>query len=209
MSLHDNLIGVKMDRSYHHGDLRQAIIDTSLAVLAEKGVEGFSLRDTARRVGVSAAAYKHHFPSTRALMTTLAEISFARLADALEHADANSGRNKHERLVAQGTAYVGFAFANSAMFDLMWRSALLDLSDPKLSLQKARAFNCLDRLVRGATAQSRPFSDPEMASTIACWSLVHGFARLVLDGGLEAGDAHVTADSGTLSAMLSMLGIGN
>ena len=104
-----------MERNYHHGNLRQVLIDSALEVLAEKGVEGFSLRETARRADVSPAAYKHHFADTRRLMTALAEIAFARLADALEAADAAAGQDRRDRLEAQGAAYVGFALAERAL----------------------------------------------------------------------------------------------
>ena len=157
--MQDDLISVKMERNYHHGDLRQALVDSALTVLAEKGVDGFSLRETARRAGVSPAAYKHHFADTRALMTALATIAFARLADALEQADAAGGQSRRCRLGAQGSAYVRFALAERALFDLMWRTTLLDLSDQALSSQKARAFDCLDRLVRGMAAGTAPGSE--------------------------------------------------
>lgn len=196
-----------MERNYHHGNLRQVLIDSALEVLAEKGVEGFSLRETARRAEVSPAAYKHHFADTRRLMTALAEIAFARLADALEAADAAAGQDPRDRLMAQGAAYVGFALAERALFDLMWRIPLLDLSDPRLSVEKARAFDCLDHLVRGPDAPSLPHADPAMAPTIACWSLVHGFARLALDGGLESVSA--TSVATLLPAMLDRLNLLN
>lgn len=202
-----NLNGVKMERGYHHGDLRQALVDSALAVLTEKGVDGFSLRETARRAGVSPAAYKHHFADTRALMTALAAIAFTRLADTLEKADAAAGQGRRDRLAAQGAAYIGFALAEHALFDLMWRVALLDLTDPKLSAEKTRAFDCLDRLARGADAPRRPHLDPAMAPTIACWSLVHGFARLMLDGGLGETDAQAGSADAILPAMLDMLDI--
>lgn len=201
--MRNNLSGVKMERGYHHGDLRQALIDSALAVLADKGVDGFSLRETARRAGVSPAAYKHHFADTRALMTALAAIAFKRLADVLEQADAGAGLSRRDRLAAQGAAYIGFAFAERALFDLMWRASLLDLADPKLSAEKTRAFDCLDRLAREGDAPRRPHLHPAMAPTIACWSLVHGFARLMLDGGLGGNDA----PDAILPAMLDMLNI--
>ena len=193
----------KIGRSYHHGHLRQALIDSALAVLTEKGVEAFSLREVARRAEVSPAAPRHHFADTRALLTELATLAFTRLADALEQADTAAGRRQRARLVAQGRAYVDFALRESALFDLMWRAPLLDLSDTALLVQKARAFACLDRLVRGADAPALAEDDPAMAPTIACWSLVHGFARLLLDGGFgHDGLAHARASEALLPAML-------
>ena len=199
---------VKIGRGYHHGDLRQALVDSALGILAEKGVEAFSLRETARRAGVSPAAPKHHFPDTRGLLTALATIAFSRLADTLEKADAAAGKDRRNRLMAQGAAYTGFALAERALFDLMWRVSLLDLSDSKLLVEKARAFDCLDRLMRGAAAPRIAHDDPAMTRTIACWSLVHGFSRLMLDGGFGP-ESEVQAHMADilLPAMLGLLDI--
>lgn len=197
-----------MDRNYHHGDLRQALLDSAVAVLVEKGVDGFSLRETARRAGVSPAAPKHHFADTRALLTALATVAFSRLAERLATADASAGGEQRNRLLAQGSAYVKFALAERALFDLMWRVTLLDLTDPDLLAQKARAFDVLDKLVRGPSAPSIAHDDPEMAPTIACWSLVHGFACLLINGGSgQESEAQVQLAEVMLPAMLSKLTI--
>jgi AcrR family transcriptional regulator len=197
-----------MKRSYHHGDLRKALIDGALEVLAEKGVDAFSLRETARRVGVSPAAYKHHFADTRALLTELAALAFTRLANQLEQASAAAGRERRGCLKAQAAAYLDFALAEPALFDLMWRTPLLDVSDPTLVAEKTRAFECLDRVVRGPSAPRISPDDPAMAPTITCWSVVHGFARLVLDGTLgHDGDARTRAASRLLPVMLDLVTI--
>lgn len=197
-----------MERSYHHGDLRQALLNSAFAVLAEKGVESFSLRETARRAGVSPAAPKHHFADTRALLTALAAIAFSRLAESLATADASAGREPRDRLQAQGAAYVGFALSERALFDLMWRTSLLDLSSPDLLAQKARAFGILDGLIRGVTARPLANDDPEMARTIACWSLVHGFACLALGGGFgQEGRAQAHMAEAVLPTMLGLLNV--
>lgn len=168
-------------KAYHHGDLRRVLIETAVEVLADKGVDGFSLRETARRAGVSPGAPKHHFGDTRALLTAIAADSFALLEERLEAA-ARSGEMRQERLAFQGEAYVVFALDNPARFDLMWRAALLDQSDTAYVDAGNRAFASLDRLVRGEGALALPRTDPAMAPTIACWSIVHGLARLALDG---------------------------
>lgn len=184
------LDAVKIEHAYHHGNLRQALLDSALTLLAEKGVEGFSLRETARRTGVSPAAPKHHFLDARALLTALATIAFVRLADALEAAGDPAGGGVAARIRAQGLAYVGFALGNRALFDLMWRTALLDMTDAALLAAKHRAFGVLDHAVRGADAPHVALHAAEMARTMAYWSAVHGLASLALDGvfgdGVEA-----------------------
>lgn len=175
-------------RAYHHGNLRAELLACSREVLAEKGVAGFSMREVARRADVSQSAPKHHFTDTRGLLTALAIEAFAALADRLEEADAGSVDHA-KRISAQGGAYVSFAFEEPALFDVMWRVPMLDLSSPDLVTQKDRAFAILDRCVRGPDAPPVVADDPALAPTYACWSLVHGFARLALDRAIGGRDA--------------------
>jgi AcrR family transcriptional regulator len=182
-------------RAYHHGALRQALIEAAEAVIAERGVDGFSLRETARRAGVSPAAPGHHFKDARGLLTAVAAGAFRAFGDALEASD--TGRERVERIRAQGAAYVRFALANRAKFDLLWRKALIDDSDPDYMAAAGRAFALLERVVRGVeTPAARPF-DLSAAPSIAAWSIVHGFARLAMDGvfGDEPGAAERAADA--------------
>ena len=197
----NNLYTVKSEaakgRSYHHGSLRQALIDAAEAVIAERGLDSFSLRETARRAGVSAAAPAHHFKDVRGLLTAIAAQAFADLADALEAATFAAGPNREARIKAQGMAYVAFALDRPARFDVMWRKALLDYDDPRLKEAGDRAFDLLDRVVRPGGEPSCGSTDPALAPSIAAWSLVHGFARLAIDGafGAEADSAELAADA--------------
>jgi AcrR family transcriptional regulator len=189
----DDLNSVKSEdfasRAYHHGALRPALIAAAEAVIAERGLDRFSLRETARRAGVSPAAPAHHFKDARGLLTAIATQAFADLAEALEAADASAGSDREARIKAQGRAYVAFALDHPARFDLMWRKALLDNDDPELVRQGDRAFEVLDRVTREAGALSSGPSDPALAPSIAAWSLVHGFARLAIDGVFGPGPA--------------------
>lgn len=176
----DDLNSVKTgSRGYHHGDLRRALLDAAEAVIAERGVDLFSLRETARRAGVSAAAPAHHFGDARGLLTALATEAFRAFGDALEAADP--GGSREQRIRAQGRAYVRFALDHRAKFDLMWRYVLIDREDPDYRAAADRAFLLLDRAVRGERASPGPH-DVSVAPSIACWSIAHGFARLALDG---------------------------
>lgn len=182
----DDLNSVKSSetdsRGYHHGSLRPALIAAAEAVIAERGLDRFSLRETARRAGVSPAAPAHHFKDVRGLLTAIAAQAFADLAHALETADEAAGPDREARIKAQGRAYVAFALDRPARFDLMWRKALLDNEDPEIIEQGDRAFDVLDRVTRAPGAPSLGTSDPALAPSIAAWALVHGFARLAIDG---------------------------
>jgi AcrR family transcriptional regulator len=204
--MNPDLNSVKSERAYHHGALRPALLAAAEAVLAERGTHGFSLREAARRAGVSPAAPAHHFGDASGLLTAVAAGAFRDLGDALEAAQAAGGREA--RIRAQGLAYVGFALANRARFDLMWRAALLNRGDPDYAAAAARAFRLLDRAVRGGEGAAQAPGGPETAPSIACWALVHGFARLAIDGGFgtDEGAAEAAAEA-LLPAVLEHLAV--
>src|SRR5579859_5892417 len=94
---------------YHHGDLRQQLLAVAEEIILELGVDGFSLREAARRSGVSPAAPEHLFKDARGLLTALATLGFREFGAALEKADAAAGADPARRLHDQGLAYVHFA----------------------------------------------------------------------------------------------------
>ena len=118
-----------MDR-YHHGDLRQALIDATEALLAERGPDGFSLREVARRAGVSPAAPAHHFGDAAGLLTAVSALAFEGLTQALREGDARGGDDPLARLREQGVGYIGFALRYPGRFRLMFRGAVLREDDP-------------------------------------------------------------------------------
>lgn len=175
--------GKKTDRSYHHGALRVALMDAAVAVIEEAGVDGFSLREVARRTGVSPAAPAHHFGDARGLLTAVAIESFRALVDALVAADANDS-DRQTKILDQSEAYLNFAITNRGRYQLMWRKGLLDMGNQELVEAAQQAFGILDRTIRSDTAQSFQPGDPSQAPTLACWALVHGLAMLALEGAL-------------------------
>ncbi len=177
-------------RAYHHGALREALIDAAESILEERGVEGFSLREAARRAGVSPAAPGHHFGDARGLLTAVATRAFRDFGDALEAGDV--GLSRMERLRGIGMAYVRFALANRARFELMWRKAMLDREDPAFCEAGDRAFDILDRIARGVDAVEGP-DLTVMAPSIAGWSIVHGFVGLALSGAFGTGPEELEA----------------
>lgn len=180
---------------YHHGDLRAALIAAAEAVIAERGIDGFSLRETARRAGVSPAAPQHHFGDARGLLTAVATEGFLGLAAALEAADADAA-DPRQRIHRQGAAYVRFALSQPARFDVMWRKSRIDGGNAAYAAAGDRAY----RLLTSAVADA----DPEAGEigAVAAWSLVHGFARLALDGVFGAGPGAAEAAA---EAMLDSL----
>jgi AcrR family transcriptional regulator len=152
---------------YHHGDLRRALLDTALEAIAEHGPVAISLRELARRAGVSHAAPTHHFRDKTGLLTALAAEGWGLLADALE---AVPGRDFAEL----GVAYVVFATEHPAHFAVMRAPGLVRGDDPALVAAEGRA---------GAALQAEPDGRPRDRTTaLAGWSLVHGLSALLLEG---------------------------
>ncbi|ORT58489.1 TetR/AcrR family transcriptional regulator [Streptomyces sp. CB03238] len=153
-------------RAYHHGDLRRAVLTAALDAITTDGPAALSLRDLARRAGVSHAAPAHHFKDRAGLLTAIATEGFDLLATTL--ADASD-------LSDAGVRYVRFAMDHPAHFQVMFQPDLHHPTDPALLAAKSRAGNRL----REAVADAVETDDPRLAG-IAAWSLAHGFATLLL-----------------------------
>ena len=190
---------------YHHGDLRAALIAAATLCLRERGVDGFSLREAARRAGVSPAAPQHHFGDARGLLTAVATLGFKKLGDALAEADAAAG-DRTSRIRGQGQAYLRFALAHPAEFDTMWRCARIDTVEPSYRENSRRAFGLLEAAVAGRPYEPQsPLPGEADPRAVACWSLVHGLARLALDGVFGPPDAAHGAIDGMLGALMDCL----
>ena len=165
--------------SYHHGDLREALIGAGLAILAEGGdPAALSLREAARRAGVSAMAPYRHFADKDALLAAVAAIGFGRLAAALAEADSHEDRS--EALIRQGVAYVTFACAEPALFRLMFGTAIGEKRGD-LATAAAEAYALLAERIRSIVAS------PEAEIwALHCWATVHGLAALAVDGQLAS-----------------------
>jgi AcrR family transcriptional regulator len=171
---------------YHHGALREALVQATESLLDEQGAEAFSLREVARRAGVSPAAPAHHFGDAAGLLTAVAGGGFAELTQALQAADARGGADARAALCAQGVAYVRFAMAHPGRFRLMFRQGKLrDL--PELHAHADAAFAVLLRGVcRACGVHERGRMDEHhWQALVGLWSLVHGYAHLAIAGKLE------------------------
>jgi AcrR family transcriptional regulator len=149
------------NRPYHHGDLRTALLDAADAMLDEGGDGAVSLREAARRAGVSPTAAYRHFADKNALLAALMARHFAEFGKAL------AGRP----LAAMGPAYVRFALARPGRFRLMFGPLLREAQkDPGLRAASGAAFQALLRAA------------PDQAAALRAWGMVHGLAHLLLDG---------------------------
>src|SRR6202011_5603350 len=120
-------------KTYHHGDLRRQLIAAAEQIILERGVDGFTLREAARRAGVSPAAPAHHFKDARGLLTAVALLGFREFGEALVKADKGGGTDPARRLHEQALAYVRFALEPPARFQLMFRHEKLDTADEEFA----------------------------------------------------------------------------
>lgn len=175
------------DAPYHHGALREALLQAAERVLERDGLAGLTLRAVAREAGVSHAAPTHHFGDLTGLVSELAAIGFRQFREAMAAARAVD-TPADQRGTASARAYVAYAQAHPGMYALMFRDVRLDYSRPSLHEAAEASFAGLASAV-GAKMQEKISGDAltlDQAAAIArAWSLVHGFTMLLLDGRLE------------------------
>lgn len=158
------------NRPYHHGDLRQTLLTAAVEMIGEQGLARVSLRDLARRAGVSHAAPRHHFQDKAGLFTALAADGYRLLADAL--AD-------ERELIGKGARYVTFAARYPCHFEVMHQPDQCHADDPGLLAAKADAWESL----RAGLPDGLDETETRQAA-LAAWSIAHGFATLRLSGNL-------------------------
>jgi AcrR family transcriptional regulator len=183
--------------SYHHGDLKAAILVEAAKLVADRGADGVSLRELARTAGVSHAAPAHHFTDRRGLFTALATEGYRLLAAALATEGyrllAAALTDARPRFVDAAKAYVRFALDHPGHYEVMFDKSLYDEADPELTAAAGHAGAELNRGVSTLTDEHAE-NDPEGAA-LAAWSLVHGFSLLWLNDAIDTkGDPVATVE---------------
>ena len=173
-----------MTKPYHHGDLRAALLEAAENIVNRDGVAGLTLRGVAREVGASHASPKNHFDDLTGLVSELAAVGFNRFADHMQAAAAEH-RAPQDKLNAIGRAYVEFALADPGLFQLMFRGERLDKTRPALNAAMQRAFGTLTGSVAAAHEDDPDAARATRAHAARAWSMVHGFAILLLDDRLN------------------------
>lgn len=173
--------------SYHHGSLREAILDASRGILNESGARSLSLREAARRAGVSSAAPYRHFKDKECLLIALALRAFRRLDTRLgEVAEVHAKADPLDRIRELGVAYVSFAAEYPAEFRLMFGElAPSPESSPELASAIAAAAGHLPRAIGDLAREVGPDAPAPEDLTLLAWSVVHGLSTLYLDGHLR------------------------
>jgi AcrR family transcriptional regulator len=158
-------------RRYHHGDLEAALLRAAGKILEKEGVAALSLREVARRAGVSHGAPYRHYPGREALLAALAAEGFAMLGEAQREAALVGG------LRGMGEAYVVFALAHPQRFRLMFGGQVPIAPHARLRELATKTFEGLS----GALAAKLPEAQGAGDASIAAWALVHGLAQLLLE----------------------------
>lgn len=173
-------------RPYHHGHLRTTLLAEAERALREDGVDGLSLRELARRAGVSHAAPRRHFPDRQALLDALGEAGFVRLGDEMLGAVADAGSERETRLRAMAVAYVRFAVRDSALLDVMF--AKKKGGEPvEMGEGALRLFAAVGEVIREAQAAGvLPAGDPERLRLLLV-AMLQGIAVLVTSGRAPVG----------------------
>jgi AcrR family transcriptional regulator len=179
--------GANEDAPYHHGALRDALLEAAERVLERDGLGGLTLRAVAREAGVSHAAPTHHFGDLTGLVSELAAIGFRQFNAAMTAAGAAGGSSGLQKAMARAKAYVAYAQAHPGMYGLMFRTERLDMTRPSLHEAASASFAGLAGAIgasRHEQISEQALSLEQAAAIARAWSLVHGFTMLLLDGRL-------------------------
>lgn len=166
--------------AYHHGDLRRSLVSAASTAAEELGADKVSVREVARRAGVSHAAAYHHFTDKNDLLRAVALEAFSELRSRMT--TASDAPRLTEALAGAARAYLAFARERPAAFRFMWARELCmpdGVDDPLADAQRGLAAD-VDTVLQKHAAELRPGGDPRLGM-LANWSLVHGFATIAVD----------------------------
>lgn len=186
---------------YHHGNLKEALIEAAFALLDEEGAGAVTIRAVARRAGVTHAAPANHFRDRKALLTALAARVFDDLAREIARRLARAGGGLEARLRVFADAVLRFGLASPNRYRLIWRRDALDGADPVLQQSMDAIY---DRLIGELSAHGSSALDPH-SRAIALWSMVHGYVSMRIEGNLVPGRDKVTGEPREKSIVTALL----
>mgnify|MGYP001818830917 CR=1 FL=1 len=164
-------------KKYHHGDLRNALIQAGIEILEEDGLQGLTMRAIAARVGVSHTAPKNHFGSLKGLMTAIGAEGFRRHAIAMRQGLSDTSHGK-DRLDAAMRGYLNFAEAHPALFQLMFSPYYCDFGEEEFSNRARESYAILTEISRDLDWDKANLPDSQLRTEMMLWSFAHGFATL-------------------------------
>ncbi|HEX3437035.1 MAG TPA: TetR/AcrR family transcriptional regulator [Pseudacidobacterium sp.] len=174
---------MKQRKSYHHGNLREALLEAAILLIAEVGPAGFTLREVARRAGVSHNAPYRHFQDKDALLAAVATQGYLELNEAMLEA-AKQQHGAVDQLKHAGLAYVAFALRRPEHFTVMFDAPVSKQTHPDAAEATERAFSTLLSLVQECQSTEQTISGDPLQLALLAWSMVHGIAKLAITGRL-------------------------
>jgi AcrR family transcriptional regulator len=171
-------------RGYHHGRLKDALVEAGRMLLAERGSAGFTLAEAAKRVGVTAAAPYRHFPDRNALMAELARQGFVTFGQRLSSAWDNGRPNALEALARMGHAYLAFAREEPGLYTAMFENVGA-LAEPESGAAADKALAILRQAAAAVLVEAGGRPDNARKLAFEIWSLSHGVAMLASGGHLD------------------------
>ncbi len=170
-------------KPYHHGNLRDALLQGALRAIAEMGPAAFTLREVARRAGVSHNAPYRHFRDKNALLAAVAAQGFRELTHAMLQAGQEQS-SALDRLKQSGLAYVDFALRRPEHFTVMFDAPVCSNKDPEYVQASEESFGTLVTFIRNCEEAGQLPAGNTMERALYAWSLVHGIAKLAVAGRL-------------------------
>ncbi len=177
-------------RPYHHGNLKDALLEAALELIAELGPQAFTLREVARRAGVSHNAPYRHFREKDELLAAVAAQGFERLTQAMNES-ASHGKTALERWQLSGEGYIAFALRWPQHFFVMFDSGFDLANYPECAAPSKSAFNALLHFIEDAQAEGALAAGDPQPLALTSWSAVHGLAKLAISNRLPMQRAEV------------------
>ncbi|MEJ1992264.1 MAG: TetR/AcrR family transcriptional regulator [Maritimibacter sp.] len=170
-------------RGYHHGNLRQALVDVAITLIEEKGPTGFTLSEAAKAAGVTPAAVYRHFAGREDLIAEAARQGFGIFADLMEHAHSKGHPSALASLEASGRAYLAFARKFPGHYVAMFESGISMNRNPDLALVAGRGLGMMEKAAAELVAELPPEKRPPARMVSAhIWALSHGVVELFARG---------------------------
>lgn len=190
-------------RPYHHGDLKRAIVETAQDMLGEDKGWQFTLREVARRAGVSHTAPYKHFPDKAALLAELATSGFRKLRRVVAAATTRRSRSSRDEFIAAAKAYIQFGISNPSLYRLMFSADVERSAFPELHEAGLSAFAELVGILERGQQIGSFKAQPVQGQAAACWSLVHGFTLLSIEQQLLPEKVGTHPIDGVLATLLA------
>ncbi|WFL77726.1 TetR/AcrR family transcriptional regulator [Altererythrobacter arenosus] len=178
-------------KRFHHGNLKSALLDAALSILDASGPDAITIREVARRAGVSHAAPANHFADRRALLTEVSLLLFGQLASDIENKIEAERQSGMARIRSFADCLIEYGLEHPERYRMLWRRDLVSNEDQRL----IRAMDGIyDRLIAEISSIGQPDNSDPHTLAIALWSLAHGYVSMRLDGNFDPATDDVTGE---------------